>query len=332
MAILETRDLTLSYGRRRGIERVSFRIEAGQIFGFLGPNGAGKSTTIRVLMGLLRASSGTARIFDLDCWRQGAAIRRELGYVPGDVRLYPWLTLARGLDFLSQVRGRDVRPLGMELARRFALEPHLSVRKMSRGNRQKTALILAMAHQPQLLVLDEPTSGLDPLMQDQLMQCLREQAQQGRTVLFSSHTLSEVESLCDRVAMIRQGQIAEDSSLASLQARAPRRIVLRLRPDVPSPETLPPGVQVLWRPRDNSPGTPLNAAEALLLAGIPHEQRGYTWVLQLQGSCGPFLEWAAHGNFADVVLGPPSLDALFRRYYESETDSTSEGTSSCAAC
>ncbi|MFM7057865.1 MAG: ABC transporter ATP-binding protein [Planctomycetota bacterium] len=330
MAILETHDLTLRYGQRRGIEGVCIGIGAGQIFGFLGPNGAGKSTTIRVLMGLLRAASGTARIFDLDCWRQGARIREEIGYVPGDVRLYPWLTLIRGLEFLSQVRGRDVRPFGMKLAERFALEPGLSVRRMSRGNRQKTALILAMAHQPQLLVLDEPTSGLDPLMQDQLMQCLREQSQQGRTVLFSSHTLSEVEALCDRVAMIRQGRIVEDSSLAALQARAPRRIVLRLSADTALPETLPPGLQVLWRPDERPSGTALTSAEAMLLAGIPHEHRGRTWVFQLQGSCVPFLQWAAAGNFSDVVLGPPSLDALFRGYYEVE--GTSEGGSSCVAC
>lgn len=332
MAILETSDLSLSYGQRRGIERVSLRIEAGQIFGFLGPNGAGKSTTIRVLMGLLRAASGTARIFDLDCWRQGAIIRRDVGYVPGDVRLYPWLTLIRGLDFLSQVRGRDVRPLGMELASRFALEPGLSVRKMSRGNRQKTALILALAHRPQLLILDEPTSGLDPLMQDQLMQVLREQAQEGCTVLFSSHTLSEVESLCDRVAMIRQGKIVEDSSLAALQARAPRRIVLRLAANTPPPDTLPPGVQVLWRPPESHSAAPLSSADALLLAGVSHEHRGHTWVLQLQGSCVPFLQWAAAGNFPDVVLGPPSLESLFRRYYELDAETAAEGVSSCAGC
>lgn len=330
MPILETRDLSLSYGQRRGIERVNLSLESGRIFGFLGPNGAGKSTTIRVLMGLLRAASGTASIFNLDCWRDGAAIRRDVGYVPGDVRLYPWLTLARGLDFLSQVRGRDVRPLGMELAERFALEPKLSVRKMSRGNRQKTALILALAHRPQLLILDEPTSGLDPLMQDQLMQCLREQAQEGRTVLFSSHTLSEVEALCDRVAMIRNGQIVEDSSLAALQAKAPRRILLRLTPDSPPPDSLPPGVQLLWKPDHRQTGTPLTSAEALLLSGIPLEHRGHTWVLQLQGSCTPFLKWAADRNFPDVVLGPPSLETLFRRYYV--TDSTAEGANACAAC
>jgi ABC-2 type transport system ATP-binding protein len=160
-------------------------------------------------------------------------------------------------------------------------------------------------------------------MQDQLMQCLREQAQSGRTVLFSSHTLSEVEALCDRVAMIRGGQIVEDSSLAELQARAPRRIVLRLAPDTPPPESLPPGVQVLWRPSGNQPGTPLTSADAMLLAGVPHEHRGHTWVLQLRGSSQPFLQWAAAGNFPDVVLQPPSLEALFRGYYE--TDSTAEG-------
>jgi ABC-2 type transport system ATP-binding protein len=322
MAILKTFELSRQYGHRRGIQDVSLEIQAGQIFGFLGPNGAGKSTTIRVLVGLLKAESGTARIFDLDCWTHGAAIRRDVGYVPGDVRLYPWLTLSRGLDFLSQVRGCDVRGYGFSLAERFALEPHLSVRRMSRGNRQKTALILAMAHQPKLLILDEPTSGLDPLMQDQLMQCLREQAQRGNTVLFSSHTLSEVEAICDRVAMIRQGMIVEDSMLAELQARAPRRIVLTLPEDSSSAVSLPPDAEVLWRPRDSSQHQSLSTSEALLLAGIPLEQRHRTWILQFRGPAKPFLQWAASGPFSDVVLGPPSLDALFRRYYE--TDSGTE--------
>ncbi|MEY3458880.1 MAG: putative transporter ATP-binding protein YbhF [Planctomycetota bacterium] len=317
MAILQTHQLTLSYGSRRGIQQVSLQIEAGRIFGFLGPNGAGKSTTIRVLTGLLKAHSGTAQIFGLDCWTQGALIRRDVGYVPGDVRLYPWLTLARGLDFLSQVRGRDLHRQGLELAERFALEPHLSVRKMSRGNRQKTALILAMAHQPRLLILDEPTSGLDPLMQDQLMQCLREQAQQGSTVLFSSHTLSEVEAICDRVAMIRQGKIVEDSTLAELQARAPRKIILTLPEDSPAPEPLPPNIEVLWQPTSDNAGRP-STADALLLAGIPPEQRPRTWVLQIRGPSKSFLQWAAAQPFSDVVLGPPSLDALFRRYYETD--------------
>lgn len=322
MPILETTELTRNYGHRRGIQQVSLQIDAGRIFGFLGPNGAGKSTTIRILVGLLRAESGRAQIFNLDCWKDGAVIRRDVGYVPGDVRLYPWLTLARGLDFLSQVRGRDVRPYGLELAARFALEPHLSVRRMSRGNRQKTALILAMAHQPRLLILDEPTSGLDPLMQDQLMQCLREQAQLGNTVLFSSHTLSEVEAICDRVAMIRQGTIVEDSTLAALQARAPRRVVLTLPDDSAAVVSLPPDAEVLWRPRISSENQPLSTFEALLLAGIPLEQHQRTWVLQIRGPGKAFLQWAASGPFTDVVLGPPSLDALFRRYYE--TDSGTE--------
>ena len=322
MAILEIAELCRSYGRRRGIEQVSLQIQAGQIFGFLGPNGAGKSTTIRVLVGLLKAESGSAQIFNLDCWKHGAVIRRDVGYVPGDVRLYPWLTLARGLNFLSQVRGRDVRNYGLALAERFALEPNLSVRRMSRGNRQKTALILAMAHEPRLLILDEPTSGLDPLMQDQLMQCLREQAQRGNTVLFSSHTLSEVEAICDRVAMIRQGKIVEDSTLAELQVRAPRRIVLTLPENSSAEVSLPPDTEVLWQPRTNGGNQPLSASEALLLAGIPLEQRHRTWILQIRGPGKPFLQWAASGPFTDVVLGPPSLDALFRRYYE--TDSGTE--------
>lgn len=155
-------DLSRSYGSRRGISNVNLTIGEGEIFGFLGPNGSGKSTTIRVLMGLLRAGSGTARIFGKDCWNDGPMIRRDVGYVAGDVRLYPWLTIRLALSMLSRIRGlKDLRASGMELVERFRLEPDLPVRKMSRGNRQKVALLLALAHSPRLIVLDEPRPFVD---------------------------------------------------------------------------------------------------------------------------------------------------------------------------
>jgi len=160
MVAIEIQELTHTYGNRRGIDRVSLTVAEGRIFGFLGPNGAGKSTTIRILMGLLRASSGTARMLGRDCWSDGVRVRRKTGYVPGDVRLYAWLNLQRGLQILSKVHGRDVTASGMEYAERFRLEPQLHARRMSRGNRQKLALVLALAPRPDLLILDEPTSGL----------------------------------------------------------------------------------------------------------------------------------------------------------------------------
>ena len=312
MSVIVAKDLCRTYGSRRGISDVNLTINAGEIFGFLGPNGAGKSTTIRVLMGLLRATSGTARIFGQDCWSQGSTIRSDVGYVAGDVRLYSWLTTRRGLRMISKIHGRDLLPDGLRLAERFRLEPDLIVRKMSRGNRQKVALVLALAHSPRLVILDEPTSGLDPLMQDTLMMCLRELASEGRTVMFSSHTLSEVETLCDRIAIVRDGQIVEDSRLIDLKALAPRQIVVTLQEQQRASDIQwPSGVEVKYEP-SNSPEQ--YAATVALL--VPPSLRQRTCVLELLGTSTPFMLWAAGQNFADVVIGSPALEVLFRRYYQ----------------
>ncbi len=301
--VIETKDLCRRYGSRRGIENVNLTIPPGEIFGFLGPNGAGKSTTIRILMGLLKAGSGSARIFGRDCWTDGPAIRRDVGYIAGDVRLYPWLTTHSALKILSGVHGRDLLPAGLAIADRFRLEPRLSVRKMSRGNRQKVAIVLALAHRPKLVILDEPTSGLDPLMQETLMQCLREMAQEGRTVMFSSHTLSEVESLCDHIAIVKDGRIVEDSTVSRLKSMAPRQIIVTLRADQ-QPESIhwPEGLR---RP-ERSMATPASTNR--------------TEHFELIGSSVSFINWAATQNFADVTIGLPSLEVLFRRYYDFSTE------------
>lgn len=312
MSVIVARDLCRTYGSRRGISDVNLTINAGEIFGFLGPNGAGKSTTIRVLMGLLRASSGTARIFGQDCWSEGSTIRRDVGYVAGDVRLYSWLTTRRGLGMISKIHGCDLLPNGLTLAERFRLEPDLVVRKMSRGNRQKVALVLALAHSPRLVILDEPTSGLDPLMQDTLMMCLRELASEGRTVMFSSHTLSEVETLCDRIAIVRDGQIVEDSTLIALKAQAPRQIVVTLQEQQSASDIRwPSGVDVKYLPNSSSEQT--SSTIALM---VPPSLRHRTCVLELLGTSAPFMHWAAGQDFADVVIGSPALEVLFRRYYQ----------------
>lgn len=311
MSVVVTKDLCRGYGSRRGISDVNLTINAGEIFGFLGPNGAGKSTAIRVLMGLLKAGHGTASLFGLDCWNAGPVIRRDVGYVAGDVRLYSWLTTRRALGMLSSIRGMDLHPNGLKLAERFRLEPDLAVRKMSRGNRQKVALVLALAHSPKLLVLDEPTSGLDPLMQDTLMLCLRELAADGHTVMFSSHTLSEVETLCDRIAIIREGRIVEDSTLSALKVQAPRQIAVTLTSEqTPAQICWPAGVTVRFQP-GHSTGT---ASASLMIAP---SLRDRSCVLELHGTSVPFMQWAATQNFADVIIGPPALEVLFRRYYES---------------
>jgi ABC-2 type transport system ATP-binding protein len=313
MSVIVAKDLSRSYGSRRGISDVNLTINSGEIFGFLGPNGAGKSTTIRVLMGLLRASAGSAMIFGKDCWRDGQDIRRDVGYVAGDVRLYSWLTTRRGLKIISKIQGRDLLPKGLQLAERFCLEPDLVVRKMSRGNRQKVALVLALAHSPKTIILDEPTSGLDPLMQDALMLCLRELAAEGHTVMFSSHTLSEVEMLCDRIAIIRDGRIVEDSPLSALKAQAPRQIVITLRENQLTSEICwPSGIDVKYVPGVSREATPSPAA---LMVSPSLQDR--TCVVELLGTAAPFMEWAAGQGFQDIVIGSPALEVLFRRYYES---------------
>jgi len=264
-------------------------------------------------MGLLRASSGTAEIFGKCCWREGALIRQQVGYVAGDVRLYPWLTLQRGLKLLNQIYGRDVQTQGLVLAERFLLEPSLPVWKMSRGNRQKVALILALAPQPEMVILDEPTSGLDPLMQDTLMLCLREMAQSGRTILFSSHLLSEVESLCDRIAIIRNGQIVENSRIADLRSRAPRSITITLPAGQRSPAEWPAAARVIWQPDGSGMNT--EAALSSALMAIPPDRLSRTCLLEIHGTAMSFLEWACTQAFEDISVSAPSLDALFRGYY-----------------
>lgn len=316
MSIVVTRNLCRGYGSRRGISDVDLTIEAGEIFGFLGPNGAGKSTTIRVLMGLLKAGAGSARIFDRDCWSEGPQIRRDVGYVAGDVRLYSWLTTRRALAMLSRIHGKDLRPAGFLLAERFRLEPDLPIRKMSRGNRQKVALVLAMAHAPKLVILDEPTSGLDPLMQDTLMSCLREMAANGHTVMFSSHTLSEVETLCNHIAIVRNGRIVEDATISGLKAQAPRQIVVTLQQDQNvGAIQWPENVVVVYQPKQ---GDGRLAASASLL--VSPAMRDRTCILELTGTSIHFMHWAAAQSFADVMIGPPSLEVMFRRYYETNAE------------
>ncbi len=176
--------LTRRYGRRIGIEALNLDVPRGAIFGFLGPNGAGKTTTIRLLMGMLRPHGGRAQIFGDDCWRHSAAIKRAVGYLPGDLRLYPYMTGRSALRCFGHIRGENLQGQGEALAEQFKLDLDVKVGRMSRGTRQKLGLVLAMAHRPKLLILDEPSNGLDPLMQRQLHDLLRQQAREGATVFF----------------------------------------------------------------------------------------------------------------------------------------------------
>ena len=294
--VLQTQNLTKSYGSRRGVIDINLDVGEGEIFGFLGPNGAGKSTTIRLLTGFLNATSGSATILGRDCWWESATIKQDVGYVAGDVRLYSWLTARKSFQIVGEIRGTDIKKRGLELAERFRLEPDLPVRKMSRGNRQKLALVTALAHEPRLVILDEPTSGLDPLMQDTLADCLRELATTGNTVFFSSHTLSEVETLCDRVAIVRDGRIAIDDRIQNLKQHAPRTVTLTYESEELAQQSELPD-------------------SATLVRRYKREV-----VVTTTGSSVDFIRWATAQSLVDISISPPSLEALFRSYYKPEAE------------
>ncbi|MDX8140801.1 ABC transporter ATP-binding protein [Lentzea sp. BCCO 10_0061] len=209
--------LVKTFGSTRALDDLNLDVQTGEVHGFLGPNGAGKSTTIRVLLGLLRADSGTARLLGGDPWKDTAALHRRLAYVPGDVNLWPNLTGGEVIDLLGRLRGGLNKQRREELLERFELDPRKKGRTYSKGNRQKVALVAALSSDVELLILDEPTSGLDPLMESVFQACINDERERGRTVLLSSHILAEAEALCDRVSIIRNGHIVETGTLADMR-------------------------------------------------------------------------------------------------------------------
>ena len=214
---IEAAGLVKRFGGFRALDGLDLEVAAGEVHGFLGPNGAGKSTTIRVLLGLLRADGGEVRLLGGDPWRDAVALHRRLAYVPGDVNLWPQLSGGEAIDLLGRLRGGLDPRRRAELLERFELDPTKKGRTYSKGNRQKVALVAALASDAELLVLDEPTSGLDPLKEAVFQACVEETRAAGRTVLLSSHILAEVETLCDRVTIIRAGRTVETGSLAELR-------------------------------------------------------------------------------------------------------------------
>jgi beta-exotoxin I transport system ATP-binding protein len=292
VSLVHLENLTRRYGRRRGIESVSLSVAEGALFGFLGPNGAGKTTTIRVMLGFLRPTGGAARIFGLDCWRDSKAIKGDIGYVPGDLRLPAWMNGTSALSIFGTVRGRDLTRSGRDLADNFDLDLRVKVRDMSRGMRQKLGLILALAHSPRLLVLDEPTSSLDPLMQKALHERLRRLATAGHTVFFSSHSLGEVEQLCDRVAIVRNGELVAEESLAGLRDRAGHEVVIRWKDEAYALSLGPPPCLKLTR------------------------REGAEWRGALEGPVRQLVDFLAGKPVEDLSLGRPDLETLFRRFYE----------------
>jgi ABC-2 type transport system ATP-binding protein len=229
---VEIHGLKKSFGRTKALDGLDLTVAHGDIAGFLGPNGAGKSTTIRVLLGLLRAESGTARLLGGDPWRDAVTLHRRIAYVPGDVALWPNLTGGQAIDFLARLRGGNNRKRRDELIERFELDPHKKARTYSKGNRQKVAIIAAFSSDVELYILDEPTSGLDPLMEKAFQLCVREVADRGAAVLLSSHILAEVEQLCDTVTIIRSGRTVRAGALEDLRHLMRTTVKVRTRAGV----------------------------------------------------------------------------------------------------
>ena len=283
--------LVKTFGKTRALDGLDLSVRTGEVHGFLGPNGAGKSTTIRVLLGLLRADAGEARLLGGDPWRDATRLHRRLAYVPGDVSLWPNLSGGEVIDLLGRLRGGLDPKRRAELLDRFELDPRKKGRAYSKGNRQKVALVAALASDVEVLVLDEPTSGLDPLMEAVFRQCIEEEHGDGRTVLLSSHILSEVEALCDRVSIIRDGRNVESGTLSELRHLTRTSISAELAGPPSGLEKLP-GVHDL-----EIKGNRVRCqADAPALDGV----------LRVLTSAG----------VRSLVAQPPTLEELFMRHYE----------------
>jgi ABC-2 type transport system ATP-binding protein len=292
-AIIQTRQLSKHYGRSRGIIDVTMGVEEGEVFGFLGPNGAGKTTTIRVLMGLLRPSGGQAQIARLDCWRASVDVKRLVGYLPSEYALDPGLTGAQILTYLGNLRGGIDQPVIKQLAHRLDLDLSRRFREYSHGNKQKVGLVQAFMHRPRLLILDEPTSGLDPLNQQEFYRMVAEVKADGRTVFLSSHNLSEVEHTCDRVGIIREGQLVRVDAISSLTDIKHHFVELTFaHPVAPTAFSGLPGVRE-----------------------VVAEQSGILLRLTVQGDLGAVLEAAVQHGATNLTTREPSLEEIFLQYY-----------------
>ncbi|MGH3645339.1 MAG: ATP-binding cassette domain-containing protein [Mycobacterium sp.] len=290
-AAIEVHGLTKNFGSVRALDGLDLTVAEGEVHGFLGPNGAGKSTTIRVLLGLARADSGTARLLGGDPWTDAVALHRQIAYVPGDVTLWPSLTGGETIDLLARMRGGINENRRAELVERFGLDPSKKARTYSKGNRQKVSLVSAFASNARLLLLDEPSSGLDPLMENVFQQCVIEARERGATVLLSSHILAETEALCERVTIIRAGKTVESGTLESMRHLS--RTSIR--------------AEMIGDPGD--------------LGGIDGVEdvslEGHTLRAQVDGgSLGEVIRRLGGAGVRSLVSQPPTLEDLFLRHYD----------------
>jgi ABC-2 type transport system ATP-binding protein len=291
MSAIRTEKLSKYYGKRRGVVELELEVKAGEVFGFLGPNGAGKTTTIRMLLDLIRPSSGQAWVLGQPV-RGNARLRQRIGYLPGELSFYDGLTAWELFSYFGRLRGRLDTAYLKQLIERLDLDPSRKLRTLSKGNKQKVGLVQAFMHRPELLILDEPTAGLDPLLQIEFQKMVREVQRQGATVFLSSHVMGEVQALCDRVGIIREGRLVAVSAIHELAERSLRRVRIRFDEAV-------------------------NPKEWAQVPGLKDLRFDGEWLeATVQGSLDPLIKAAAQHRVRDFISQEPSLEELFLAYYE----------------
>lgn len=290
MLAIETNNLSKNYGKAIGIKNVNLSVEKGEVFGFIGPNGAGKSTTIRTLLGLLRPTSGTAKILGFDIEKDGPEMRAKIGYLPSEVHYYDEMSSRELLEYSARFY-QSANPKKIdELAALFELDLSKKITDLSFGNKKKCAIIQSVLHEPELLILDEPTSGLDPLMQNRFFELLEAENKKGTTIFFSSHILSEIQRMCDRAAVIRNGEITAVEHIQDLLKKQMKRVKV-LFTAKPENLVLPPGSQ--------------------------HEKWSHSKLtFEYVGQINVLIDWLNKQELSDVVMEEPDLESIFMNYYE----------------
>jgi ABC-2 type transport system ATP-binding protein len=293
MTVIDINNLKKSYGKAKALNGIDLKVSQGEVYGFIGPNGAGKSTTIRILLGLLRKDEGQIKLLGGDPWKDSTDLHRKIAYVPGDVNLWPNLTGGEVIDLLGQLQGGLNMKRRTQLLERFHLDPRKKCRTYSKGNRQKVAIVSAFSTDAEVYILDEPTSGLDPLMEAVFQECVAEIKKEGKTVLLSSHILAEVEALCDKISIIREGRIIESGTLAELRHLTRNSIII---------DTISP------------------------ITGLDHIPGVYS--LKIQGNHAEFsldtyefdniLKYLQQFGIRGLISTPPTLEELFMRHYGNE--------------
>jgi len=290
MDILEINNLSKRFGSIYALDDVSFSIKKGDIFGFLGPNGAGKSTTIRIIMGFLKATKGNVSVFGLDSHVQSVEIKKQIGYVPADPILYQDWSVNEHIRFLTKIRGKQIKTRAEELKKILELNGKKKLKQLSTGNQQKLAIILALSIEPSLLILDEPTRGLDPLLRSTFHTLLREYRDRGGTVLLSSHDLSEVEDLCNKIVIIHNGKLIQDTTVSHLRAKHGHKVKAHFQDHAPS-------------------FSDIKGVEDLITTT-------HTAVFNTKGNLKPVLEILSHSKVGDLEISSASLEDIFEEIYK----------------